>query len=195
MLASSSGLEIAISAAATARSSPREEPVPIRAEPAPDMTDFTSAKSRLISPGVVIRSVIPWTPESRTWSAALNASRTLTCRSEMERSRSFGMTISVSTSLRSFSIPASACTTRRLPSKPNGPVPWRAHHRRSDQADGERAKGPGDVRDDRRATGAGATALAGRDEDHVGALEHLFDLLAVIFGRLAADVGVGPGAP
>ena len=59
MLASSSGLEIAISAAATARSSPRAEPMPMRAEPAPDMTDFTSAKSRLIRPGVVIRSVMP----------------------------------------------------------------------------------------------------------------------------------------
>src|SRR4029077_9768617 len=61
-------------------------------------------------------------------------------------------------------------------------------------ADGERAEGPRDVRDDRRATGAGATALAGRDEDHVGALEHLLDLLAVILGRLAADIGVGSGA-
>ena len=57
--ASSSGEEIAISAAATARASPRDEPMPISAEPAPDMTDFTSAKSRLISPGVVIRSVMP----------------------------------------------------------------------------------------------------------------------------------------
>ena len=59
MDASRSGEEIAISAAATARSSPREEPMPISADPAPDMTDFTSAKSRLIRPGVVIRSVMP----------------------------------------------------------------------------------------------------------------------------------------
>jgi hypothetical protein len=43
--------EIAISAASTARLSPRDEPMPISAEPAPDMTDFTSAKSRLIRPG------------------------------------------------------------------------------------------------------------------------------------------------
>src|SRR6202021_98833 len=54
MLASSSGLEIAISAAATDRSSPRAEPMPMSAEPAPDMTDLTSAKSRVIRPGVVI---------------------------------------------------------------------------------------------------------------------------------------------
>jgi hypothetical protein len=66
MLASSSGLEIAISAAATERSSPRAVPMPMSAEPAPDMTDFTSAKSRLIRPGVVIRSVMPWTPDSST---------------------------------------------------------------------------------------------------------------------------------
>ena len=52
----------------------------------------------------------------------------------------------------------------------------------------------GDVGDDRCAAGAGATALARGDEDHVGALEHLFDLLAVILGRLPADVRVGPGA-
>ena len=122
MLASSNGLEMAISAAATARSSPREEPVPMSAEPAPDITDFTSAKSRLISPGVVMRSVIPCTPESRTWSAALNASSTLTCRSEIDSRRSFGMTISVSTSLRSRSMPDSAWTMRRLPSNPNGRV-------------------------------------------------------------------------
>ena len=90
--------------------------------PAPDITDLTSAKSRLIRPGVVIRSVIPWTPESSTWSAALNASSTLTCRSEIDSSRSFGMTIRVSTSLRSRSMPASAWAARRLPSKPNGLV-------------------------------------------------------------------------
>ncbi len=122
MLASSSGLEMAISAAATLRSSPRDDPIPISAEPAPDITDFTSAKSRLISPGVVIKSVIPCTPESSTWSAALNASSTLTCRSEMDSSRSFGITISVSTSLRSRSMPSSAWAARRFPSKPNGRV-------------------------------------------------------------------------
>src|SRR3712207_9506297 len=33
-----------------------------------------------------------------------------------------------------------------------------------------------------------------RDEDHVGALEHLFDLLAVVLGGLPADVGLRPGA-
>ena len=46
----------------------------MRAEPAFCMTDFTSAKSRLIRPGVVIRSVMPETPWSSTWSACLKAS-------------------------------------------------------------------------------------------------------------------------
>ena len=78
MLASSSGDETAISAAARARSSPRALPIPIRADPAFDMTAFTSAKSRLISPGVVIRSVIPETPCIKTWSACRKASKIAT---------------------------------------------------------------------------------------------------------------------
>ncbi len=113
---------MAISAASTARLSPRAEPMPISADPAPLMTDFTSAKSRLISPGVVIRSVMPDTPCSSTWSADLNASRTLMLRSEIDSSRSLGMTMRVSTSLRSSSMPVSADSARRRPSKPNGRV-------------------------------------------------------------------------
>ena len=149
------------------------------------MTDFTSAKSRLIRPGVVIRSVMPWTPESSTWSAALNASSTLTCRSEMDSSRSFGITISVSTSSRSRSMPASAWHAAALALEAE-----RAGH----HADGERAERAGHVGHHGRAAGAGAAALARGDEDHVGALEHLLDLLAVVFGGLAADVGVGARA-
>src|SRR5690606_24330518 len=74
MLCSSSGLEMADSAASTDRLSPRALPMPIRALPAPLITLLTSAKSRLIRPGVVIRSVMPCTPESSTWSACRNAS-------------------------------------------------------------------------------------------------------------------------
>ncbi len=96
--------------------------MPIRAEPASDMTDLTSAKSRLIRPGVVMRSVMPWTPESRTWSADLKASSTETWRSEMDSSRSFGMTMRVSTSSRSSAMPSSAWLARRRPSKVNGRV-------------------------------------------------------------------------
>ena len=59
MDSSISGEEIAILAASAARFSPAAEPMPIIAEPASDMTARTSAKSRLIWPGVVIRSVMP----------------------------------------------------------------------------------------------------------------------------------------
>ena len=57
---SSSGLEIARRAASIARSCPSATPVPIIARPIPDMIVFTSAKSRLMSPGTRIRSEIPW---------------------------------------------------------------------------------------------------------------------------------------
>ena len=66
--------------------------------------------------------------------------------------------------------------------------------RPGDDADGERAEALGDLGDDRGAAGAGAAALAGGDEDHVGALEHLLDLVAVLLGGLAADLGVAAGA-
>ena len=119
---SSSGLETAISAASTARFSPRAEPMPIRAEPALDITDFTSAKSRLIRPGVVIRSVMPETPCSSTWSACLKASSIVTLRSEIDSSLSLGMTMRVSTSSRSAAMPSSAEVARRRPSNANGRV-------------------------------------------------------------------------
>ena len=95
------------------------------------------------------------------------------------------MTISVSTSLRSFSMPDLGLDDAALALEPERP----GHH-----ADGERAERPRHVRDHGRAAGAGAAALAGRDEHHVGALEDLLDLLAVIFGGLASDVGVGARA-
>ena len=59
--------------------------------------------------------------------------------------------------------------------------------------DGQRAQRTGDLGDHGRATGAGATALAGGHEDHVGALEHLLDLLGVVLGCLRTHVGVRPG--
>src|SRR2546421_491613 len=45
-----------------ARLSPAAVPIPISAEPASCMIVRTSAKSRLIRPGIVIRSVMPCTP-------------------------------------------------------------------------------------------------------------------------------------
>ncbi len=91
----------------------------------------------------------------------------------------------VSTSSRSSSMPSSAWLARRRALEGERP---------GDHADGQRAERAGDVGHDGRAAGAGAAALAGGHEDHVGALEDLLDLLAVVLGRLAADVRVGAGA-
>ena len=66
--------------------------------------------------------------------------------------------------------------------------------RPGDHADRERADRAGHAGHDGRATRPGATALAGGHEHHVGALEHLFDLVAVVLGGLPADLGGGAGA-
>ena len=59
----SSKLELmACSAASNARESPEAMPIPIMAVPASFITVRMSAKSRLIKPGMVIRSVTPWIP-------------------------------------------------------------------------------------------------------------------------------------
>ncbi len=66
--------------------------------------------------------------------------------------------------------------------------------RAGDDTDGQRAERPGDVGHHRRAAGAGTTAFPRGHEHHVGALEDLFDLLAMIFGSLATDLRVGARA-
>ena len=119
---SSSGEETALRAASAARFSPEAVPIPISAEPASLMIVRTSAKSRLTSPGTVIRSVIPWTPWRSTSSAMPKASPSDVFFSTTCSSRSFSITISVSTWSRSSSIPASACSERLRPSKVNGRV-------------------------------------------------------------------------
>ena len=145
----------------------------------------TSAKSTLISPGTVIRSEMPCTAWRSTSSAMRKASASGVPRSTKLSSRSLGMVISVSTAPRSSSTPRSATGMRRRPSKPNGLVttatvsaPISAA---SEAMIGSRA-------------GAGAAAQAGGEEDHVGAVEQLEDLLGVLERRLAADLGVGAGA-
>ena len=128
---------------------------------------------------------MPWTPDSSTWSALRNASSMLTARSLIDSSRSLGMTMRVSTSSRRSAMPVSAWSARRRPSNVNGRVTT------------PMVRAPRDSRDaghDGRAAGAGAAALARGHEDHVGALEHLLDLLRVVLGGLAADLGVGAGA-
>ena len=78
---------------------------------------------------------------------------------------------------------------------------WRARLRALElerprhDADGQRADLLlGDLGDHGRRAGAGAAALAGRDEDHVGALEHLLDLVARLGRRAEAHLRVRAGA-
>ena len=160
--------------------------MPISALPASCMIVRTSAKSRLISPGIVIRSVMPWTPWRSTLSASRNASRIVVRRSTIVSSFSFGITISVSTFSRSRWMPSWAWRARWVPSNENGrvttptvraPISFLA----ISAITGRRA-------------GAGAAALARGDEHHVGALERLLDVVAGLGRRALADVGVGAGA-
>src|SRR6266540_112593 len=72
-------------------------------------------------------------------------------------------------------------------------APFERERTRHD-ADGERTDAARDLGDDRRAAGSCAATFAGSDEDHVGALEHLFDLVAVLLGCVAPDLGVGARA-
>ncbi len=55
---SNKGDEIARVAASSALFSPRAIPIPINALPLPDITERTSAKSKLINAGTAIKSVI-----------------------------------------------------------------------------------------------------------------------------------------
>ena len=108
MVVSRSGLVTACFTASTALSSPVAVPIPIWATPLLIITVLTSAKSRLIRPGTLIRSVIPCTACCNTSSAFFKASGIVVLLSTISRSLSFGITISVSTFSFNFSIPARA---------------------------------------------------------------------------------------
>ena len=84
------------------------------------ITVWISAKSRLIRPGLLIRSVTPCTPCCNTSSAFFKASGILVRLSQICNSLSFGMTIRVSTFSFNFAIPLMALFIRGLPSKENG---------------------------------------------------------------------------
>ena len=113
---------MAARAALAARPSPIDEPMPMMAVPALVITIFTSAKSVLMRPGTVMRSVMPRTPWSRTSSTVLNALTMLVLSFDTVSSRSLGMTMRVSTFSLTIWIPFSACMARRRPSKVNGRV-------------------------------------------------------------------------
>ena len=60
--------------------------------------------------------------------------------------------------------------------------------------DRQRAEVPRDLRDDRRPARAGPAAFAGGDEDHVGALDDLLDLVGVLLRCTPPDIGIGSRA-
>ena len=108
-------------AASTARLSPEATPTPIIAVPAPFMTVVTSAKSRLIRPGMVMRSVMPCVPSHRTSSAMLKASSIVILLLFLMRF-SLGITISVSTLSERVWMPSAALRWRLPFSKLKGLV-------------------------------------------------------------------------
>ena len=120
ILVSKSGDCTACFTASSAFSSPVAYPIPICAYPLSIITVCTSAKSRLMSAGTLIKSVIPCTPCCNTSSAFLSASGILILRSTISKSLSFGMTIKVSTHSFRHSIPLSALTILCFPSKRKG---------------------------------------------------------------------------
>ena len=120
MVVSNNGLSTAILTASSALSSPFPVPIPMWAIPLSFITVCTSAKSRLITAGTLIRSVIPCTACCNTSSAFLSASGMVVRLSTISRSLSLGMTIRVSTLPLICSIPARALVIRAFASKRKG---------------------------------------------------------------------------
>src|SRR5487761_178815 len=84
------------------------------------MIVFTSAKSRLMMPGMVMMSLMPCTAWRRMSSAIRNASKKLVPCSTHSISRSLGITLTVSTQPINSPKACSACCKWRLPSNANG---------------------------------------------------------------------------
>ena len=74
------------------------------------------------------------------------------------------------------------------------PAPALEAERPRDDADGQRLELTAELGHDRRRARAGATALAGGDEDHVGALERLLQLVARLLCGREADGRIRAGA-
>ncbi len=122
METSSRGEEMAVLAASIALFSPLADPIPMRAVPESLSTLLISAKSKLIVPAVLIMSAIPSTACLRTSSTILKASLTDIFLSITERSLSFGIAISASTSFSNSTKPPSAIEALLCPSKKKGLV-------------------------------------------------------------------------
>jgi len=94
----------------------------MRAAPPSDMMARTSAKSRLIKPGTVISSEIPWMPWRRTSSAVRKDSCRVARLSTIWSRRSLGITIKVSACSFIRLMPSSADADRLAPSNVKGRV-------------------------------------------------------------------------
>ena len=145
----------------------------------------TSAKSRLMSPGIVMMSLIPWTPCRRTSSTTRKASRIEVSFWTTSLSRSFGTVIRVST----WALSSSAA----LLGDELALVALEAE-RLGHDADRERALLLRELGHDRGRAGPGTATEPGRDEHHVGVGERLGDLLGILFRGALAD-GESPPAP
>ena len=66
--------------------------------------------------------------------------------------------------------------------------------RLGDHRNRQRTQFSGQRGDDRRTAGAGAATEAGRNKDHVGAFQHLDNLIGVFERRLPADLRISPRA-
>ena len=149
------------------------------------MTVRTSAKSRLMTPGRVIRSQMPCTPWRSTSSAMRNASIIETPRSSTSSRRSFGHDDER----------VDAALQRVEPGLGGlrAALALEAERHRHD-ADGQRAELARGSGDDGRGAGAGAAALAGGHEHEIGSAQHLAQAVDRVLGGLAAEIGVGSRA-
>lgn len=148
------------------------------------MTDLTSAKSRLIKPGVVIRSVIPDTGEKHLVSGTEGVKDRDVAIADGQQpvvgNDDQGVDFVAQGVDSGFS---RTCTATAFEREGAG-----------DDTDGQGAKRAGDACNDGRTACTGTTTLTGGDKHHVGAAEHFLDLIGMVFGGLLADLGVGAGA-
>ena len=159
--------------------------MPIRAEPASRMIVRTSAKSRLTRPGTVIRSVMPWTPWRRMSSAIRKASVDRgPLLDDLEQPVVLDHDQRVDPVAEALD--ALVGLLRALAALED--------ERPRDDPDRERLELACELGDDRRPAGTGAPALAGGDEDHVGALQRLLQLVAALLRGGLADGRIRSGA-
>ena len=144
----------------------------------------TSAKSRLIRPGSVTRSEMPWTPWRSTSSATRNASTIEVLRSSTDEQPVVG-----------DDDQRVDLVGERVDPGLGLVAPARALEleRPGDDPDRQRAELAGDLGDDRRGAGAGPAARAGGDEDHVRAAQHRLDAVVLLArGLRGRDRGSSP---